>query len=132
MKTAKSSKRTPRQISPLRVALDTMWAEAKAAAQKLGFDTSREDSMKLVSEESNSYPYTGDGEECLNLLPKQGLARMRGLELVSYWTDLAKNIEFHVQECDKWRADLRTVIAAHPMPMPLLTYIKQIEEREVA
>jgi hypothetical protein len=60
MKTGKSSKRTPqRQISPLRVALDTMWSEAKAAAEKLGFDTSREDWMKLVSEESNSFAKAG-------------------------------------------------------------------------
>jgi hypothetical protein len=120
--------------SPMRTAANLLWAQAKAAAERLGFDTIRKDWMKLVGEESNSYPHTqeGIGEEFWQQLPKGDRARIRALELIGYFTDLAKSLEFHILETENWLAELQAALAADPIPMPLPTLISQIDDEEVA
>jgi hypothetical protein len=116
------------KASPMRTAMNLWRAEAKAAAANLGFDTSRKDWMKLVKEESDSYPPTAEGlgERFWRKIPGRVRTRIRALELIGCFTDLAASLEYHVQECDRWSAELQTVLAADPEPMPSTTLIKQL------
>jgi hypothetical protein len=63
---------------------------------------------------------------------RRSRARIRALELVETFVELLTSLETDVQNGDKWLAELRGVLAAEPVAMPLAAYIKQIEEREVA
>jgi hypothetical protein len=118
------------RATPMRTAVNQLCAEAKAAAEKLGFDTTRGDWEKLLEKESDSYPHTqADGDEELwQQIPKPGRARIRALELINHFAYLAKDLEFHVQEYENWLAELRAVLAADPAPMPLPTLIQQVHE----
>jgi hypothetical protein len=118
------------KATPMRTAVNLLRAEAKAGAEKLGFDTTRGDWEKLLEKESNSYPHTqaGGDEELWQQIPKPGRDRIRALELINHFAYLAKELEFHVQESENWLAELRAVLAADPAPMPLPTIIQQIHE----
>jgi hypothetical protein len=61
-----------------------------------------------------------------------GRARIRALELIENFLFLFDEIEEEVRHCDEWLTELRAQLAAGPTAMPLPTYIKQIEGREVA
>jgi hypothetical protein len=118
------------EASPIRTAVGLLHAEAKAAAAKLGFDTSRDDWKKLLSEEAESYPHTqaGGDEEAWRQVPKPGRCRIRALELIEWFRDIARDIEPHIQETENWLAELRSVLEGDPAPMPLSTIIQQIHE----
>ena len=118
------------EASPMRTAIGLLHAEVKTGASKLGFDTSKEDWRKLLEEESNSYPHTQQGfaEEFWQQVPKGARARIRALELIDWFSDIAKDLESHIQDTEKWLAELRTVLAADPAPQPLPTLMNLDEE----
>jgi hypothetical protein len=118
------------RATPMRTAVNLLRAEAKAGAEKLGFDTSRDDWRKLLEQESDSYPHTeaGGDEKLWQQIPKAGRDRIRALELINHFEYLAKELEHHVQESENWLAELRAVLAAEPAAMPLPTIVQQIHE----
>jgi hypothetical protein len=118
------------EASPVRTAVRLLWAQAEAAAEKLGFDTSRKDWMKIVHEESNSYSHTqaGIAEEFWRQIPMSARVRIRALELIGHVNDLAKDLECHIQETENWLAELRALLTAEPAQMPLLTLLERLDD----
>jgi hypothetical protein len=118
------------KASPMRTAVGLLHAEVKTGAAKLGFDTSKVDWRKLLSEEANSYPHTQEGidEEFWRRIPTGARARIRALELIDWLTHIAKDLEPHIQDTENWLAELRSVLEADPAPMPPPTLIQQIAE----
>jgi hypothetical protein len=105
MKTAQSSKRTPRReraaTLSMREGFNATWAEVKTAAEKLGYDVSRRNWTQSLREESSAYPFTleGDDQEILEMLPKPSYARIRALELIDSLIEFLTNIEEKLQKC---------------------------------
>jgi len=129
---AKSSKRIAKRqsatTSPLRDGFNAMSAAIKAAAERLGFDVSKPNWSKLLTEESRTYPFSLDEDGWLDLLPRRVRARLRALELIGGLTDVLHEIEREVQTCDEEFKELRAMLAVGPATIALPTYVKQLEE----
>lgn len=130
MKSSERKSKRAESISPLRAALNAIRAELKTAAERLQFDISNKNWLKLVSAESFTYPCTLDGEswEFLKLLPEPALARIRALELIEGLEESVTDMEEQVRNCDDLLTELRAELAADPAPMTISTYLKQVEE----
>jgi hypothetical protein len=118
------------EASPIRTAIGLLHEEVQAAAAKLGFDTSKANWRKLLSAESNSYPHTQEGiaEEFWGQVPQGARARIRALELIDWFTDIAKDLEPQIQDTEDFLAELRTVLAAAPASQPFAPLMNLDEE----
>jgi hypothetical protein len=130
--TTKPSSSARAIVSPLRDGLNAMWAEVGRAAERLGFDTTKKDWMKVAMKEEREYPFLPDEDQAyVELLPRRIRARIRALELIGGYRDMLRTLESTVEDADEYFVELQGELAAGPAPMPCGTFINQLDD-EVA
>jgi hypothetical protein len=114
----------------MRTTLDAIRGEVEAAAKQCGFDVSRKNWLKRLIDESKSYPFTQEeGECCATLLPPRIFARIRALELIEALMEVTAMSDVDADGIDEDLLELRTLVAADPISVPVAAYIKQTDRK---
>jgi hypothetical protein len=128
MKTAKRKFKRDQPASPIRAGLNALQKEIEAAAEALGYDTSKPNWRKHIRGEGRLYPCTlaEDDQDLIHRLRKSARTRLRAIELIDSFSDLLPQLEGAIEQCDEWRAELRDKLAAGPLPLPVSSNLEEV------